>query len=649
MRFRFTIKNKLSLSFASILLVPSIAIGALSYETAKNKVRDQMLKSADENIRILNQTVDQIVESKRQDISLLAQQVAVDGKPESMEIIRRFQGLHPELELSYLGTETGAMFTFPNSKMPDGYDPRKKEWYQEAIKQKDKVIITSPEVSTSTGNMVIRIAKATQDGKGVVATNLNLQKLGEMVKGVKIGEEGYVVVYDKNKKYVIHPTAKPGTEANGEWMDKVYGQDSGSFSYLLDGQSKEMVFVTNKLTGWKISGTMYTDEISNEARPIFYRTLLVIAIAVMAGAALMYFIVRSITRPLAALTSASEKISEGYLNERIDVNSRDELGQLGLSFNKMADSLRTVLVEVNQTATQLAASAEELSASADQTSKATEQIASTIQEVAYGTEQQVQSVEQSVRTVNEMSTGIQQIAVNAQNVSATAIEASGISADGVQAIQTAIRQMESIHQTVTSLAQVVTELGDRSQEIGQIVGVITGIAEQTNLLALNAAIEAARAGEHGRGFAVVADEVRKLAEQSAQSAQQIGQLIATIQDETSKAVQSMDSATKEVAAGIGVVNAAGTSFEQIQNSVDTVVDQIQHVSAASQQMSVGAQQVVKAIDSIEEVTETTAAGAQNVSAAAEEQLASMEEITASASALTNMAEELQKLVQKFKL
>ncbi|BCJ86548.1 hypothetical protein skT53_15330 [Effusibacillus dendaii] len=221
--------------------------------------------------------------------------------------------------------------------------------------------------------------------------------------------------------------------------------------------------------------------------------------------------------------------------------------------------------------------------------------------------------------------------------------------EGNQAIRTAISQMNSIQNTVSGLAKVITGLGERSQEIGQIVEAITSIASQTNLLALNAAIEAARAGEHGRGFAVVADEVRKLAEQSSISAQQISELIATIQEETNKAVESMERGTKEVSEGITAVNLAGESFEQIGHSITDVSSQMQEVSAASKQMSTNSQQVIKSIDTISEITESTAAGAQNVSAASEEQLATMEEITASANALAQMAEELQKIVMKFKV
>lgn len=361
-------------------------------------------------------------------------------------------------------------------------------------------------------------------------------------------------------------------------------------------------------------------------------------------------LIRRKTKPIETLIDYAKKISEGDLSiENVKIKANNEIGDLADTLNIMAHNLRELIQQFSSNSERVAAFSTELSASAEQNNYATEQITLSTQELATSVDKQVNSVEEVSQTVNEMSIGIQQISNNAKSVSTTAYKASEKASEGGQAIQIAVQQMQSITTTVNGLAEQVKELGDQSKEIGQIIEVITGISAQTNLLALNAAIEAARAGEHGRGFAIVADEVRKLAEQSSSSAQQISQLISTIQVKTTKAVQAMEVATKEVTEGIGVVNTAGESFVQIQETVNEVSTEIQEVSSAVQQMASGADSIVESMQLITEVAVTAASSTKQVSHSTEEQLASMEEISISVTDLAKMAEELKMNIGKFKL
>jgi methyl-accepting chemotaxis protein len=382
-----------------------------------------------------------------------------------------------------------------------------------------------------------------------------------------------------------------------------------------------------------------------------HRTFMIIVTTISLVVVLYLFVgfYLSVRNTVSSLEHMTGRLAEGDLTARAKLHTKDELRRIGDSFNRMIESFRELISMNMKIVQQVASSVEELTANVEHTSKASEHIADTIQEVANGTEKQFHSVAKSVETFNEMTTGIQHIAANAQDASSSAIRTAEVAAKGTEAIQTVIQQMNSIHHTVNGLAQVIQELNLRSHEIGQIVEVITDIAEQTNLLALNAAIEAARAGEHGRGFAVVADEVRKLAEQSAQSSQKIIALIGNIQNETRKVIHSMNATTKEVEAGIGVVNTSGRLFEQIQRSVNEVAKQIEEISSFSQQISIGAEQMIQSVTFISEVVETTASGTQNISAITQEQLASMEEISISAASLSRMAEELLQSIRKFKI
>lgn len=294
-------------------------------------------------------------------------------------------------------------------------------------------------------------------------------------------------------------------------------------------------------------------------------------------------------------------------------------------------------------------SSQQLSTGAEQSAQASQQVAMAIMDVSIGAERQLKAVNETSAVVEQMSAGIQQILKNTKR----AVETTGNTAlsalNGSQAIDKTIQQMISIEKTVTGSADVVMNLGERSREIGQIVDTISGIAEQTNLLALNAAIEAARAGEQGRGFAVVADEVRKLAEQSHEASQQIALLIKGIQQDTQTAVISMNEGTHQVKLGTEVVEIAGQTFIEIKTLVDQVSSQVGEISEEIQQMALGSQRIVSSVTDIYETSQDISKQAQTVSAATEEQSASVEEIASSSQVLATMAGELQQSLKKFNI
>ncbi|MFC0212230.1 methyl-accepting chemotaxis protein [Paenibacillus chartarius] len=378
--------------------------------------------------------------------------------------------------------------------------------------------------------------------------------------------------------------------------------------------------------------------------------ILIVVIGAVIGVLASYFISRMISVPVMKLHGMAVRIAEGDLTvTRSDIRNRDEVGELAKAFDTMVHNLRKLIFEVGLHAEQVAASSEELTAGAAQTSKASEHIAQITEQLALGAQTQVGSIHQSFQMLGSINEQSRLIAESAADVSAAAEIASQTVTAGTDAVNTAIQQMASIQYNVSEISGVVRSLGEKSKEIDTIISFITGIARQTNLLSLNAAIEASRAGEAGRGFAVVASEVRKLAEQTAQSGKKVAEVIGTIQAETANTVDIVARGEQEVQSGIQTVQLAGDSFTHIQQVIQAVEAKIKHVSTAANMMADGTQSLVSAFEDISEVTSAAAEGSQGLSASAEEQLATMEEITGSAEALSAMSEELLNLTAKFKV
>jgi methyl-accepting chemotaxis protein len=357
---------------------------------------------------------------------------------------------------------------------------------------------------------------------------------------------------------------------------------------------------------------------------------------------------KRVLRPLRDLGGLMTEAGDGNLTVRTNIDTDDEIGVLAYECNSLIESLSGIAVDVRRSAESVSGAASQLSASSEEINSSTMEISSSVQQIAHGAELQSRKVEETSAAMEGITHNIGDVAEQAGEASRTSDEAAKYALEGEQATGEAIDKIIEIQQAIETLAGSVEVLGKRSVEIGNIVDVITSIAEQTNLLSLNAAIEAARAGESGRGFSVVADEVRKLADGSAKAAEQIGELIKEVQEETAKAVKFMEIGTREVALGTDVVTRSGDALRKITDSVSRTAMLAEQIAHATAEQGEKTASIDKAMHDIAAVVEQNAASAEETAAAAEEQTACMQEISASAQELADMASRLEGSVQLFR-
>lgn len=377
--------------------------------------------------------------------------------------------------------------------------------------------------------------------------------------------------------------------------------------------------------------------------------LITTIVCVLLLLAFSYKLINSIRGALNIMVHVCDKLSSGNFIVRTEPSQRkDELGDVHRALYDMTLKIGDLLKEVSKTTEQMAAASQQLNSSSMESANAATSVAQSVADAAAVVVQQQTAVTNGTDSVASISQSVKSISQETEEISQEADQAAKKAEAGNLVVEKSVNQIHSVEEKVRTTARLVDELGARSQEIGAIVDTISDLAGQTNLLALNAAIEAARAGEQGRGFAVVAEEVRKLAEQSATAAQQIADLIGRIQDDTSKAVASMDSDRQAVVQGAESVEGLRQVFEEINGLVIDVAGKIESMSDSIQHVADQSSEITNHMEQIDTGAAKVADNMQSISAATEEQSASAQEIASASDSLARQAQDVQENLQKFK-
>ncbi|UXJ70425.1 methyl-accepting chemotaxis protein [Lysinibacillus fusiformis] len=526
------------------------------------------------------------------------------------------------------------------------------------------------------------IAMIEQFNQEVEAGNLSLDEaqekvkvaiLGEMDsegkrpinKNIKLGESGYIFVVDQKGNSIAHPNIEGNNvwdeqDDNGvKYMQEIIakGNEGGgfaSYSWPLPNsdqlEEKGVYAETDPYWGWVIGASTYLADFNKPAESILKLTLVVIGVAIIIGIFVIWQYASSMAKPINRVVQAMERFAEGDLTqESMSIRSKDEIGKLANAMNQMQAKLKDMIHNIAQASDLINTSSKELSQSANEVNMGAEQVAITMNELASGAEGQAHHSNELTSLMERFTGDLRETNQHGEHIHQSSVEVLGLTNEGSQLMTSSNSQMSKIDGIVQNAVEKVKNLDAQAQEISKLVVVIKDIADQTNLLALNAAIEAARAGEHGKGFAVVADEVRKLAEQVAFSVNDITSIVTNIQQDFDVVTSSLEDGYQEVKEGTNQIKATSETFTTISNSINDVVESVQLISSNLSKVTEDGQKMNSAIQEIAAVAEESAAGVEQTTATTEQTSSSMEVMAGKSAQLSTLALELKTLIAQFKL
>ncbi|QJP97194.1 methyl-accepting chemotaxis protein [Pseudomonas sp. G7(2022)] len=597
--------HKILLAAALIVIAAFASFTLYNDWLQRNAIRDDLNNYLNEMGEVTADNIQTWLTGRILLIENAAQNIAINPEPAAVASLLEQKALTSTFMASYLGDATGHFTIRPDAKMPDGFDPRVRPWYKGAESSSTSTL-TEPYIDAATGQTIISIATAAKkagQSVGVVGGDLSLQTLIDTLSARDFSGMGYAFLVSADGKILVHPDKALVMKS----LKEAYPQDtpriSSDFSEItVDGKTRIVTFAPIKglpSVNWYIGLSVDKDKAFSMLSQ--FRTSAVIAtvIAVAIIIALLGMLIRILIQPLHVMTRAMEDIAdgEGDLTKRLTIQNQDEFGVLGTAFNRFVERIHGSIREV--------------SSATGQVNEVALRVVAASNSSMYNSDQQASRTNSVAAAINQLGAAAQEIARNAAQASTQASDARGLAEDGQQVVDRSIKAMNQLSSMLSASSSNIESLNSKTVNIGQILEVITSISQQTNLLALNAAIEAARAGEAGRGFAVVADEVRNLAHRTQESAQQVQTMIEELQVGARESVSTMSDSQRHSQDSVEIANLAGERLNSVTQRIGEIDGMNQSVATATEEQTA----VVESINvDITEINTLNQEGVENLQA-----------------------------------
>ncbi|TVX88080.1 methyl-accepting chemotaxis protein [Paenibacillus agilis] len=566
---------------------------------------------------------------------------------------------HPNVHYIYMGTKDGGYIQWPDGTSVDQFDPRPRAWYKQAIENPDKVMRTGAYAALTTGVPIVSSSVTIKDDKGnvvgVQGVDVSLDFLTKTINNMKIGKAGYVILADQTGTILANPNNPKTNFKNlkdlgvAEFAD-IDKQAGKNLEISMGKEDYTASVYISPENGWKYIAIMDESEIQESVMAIQNIILMVMGVIAVIAIAAALIVSGRITKPINAAVRYLQQIGSGNLMIEIPqsmLTKRGEVGEMVRAIKSMKQDVQQMIGGISTSGQIVSQSATNLQDSMDQTQKASSLITESIIQLASASSEEANNVMEGSEKVDELGGAIDQVTASASEILEIARRTAELNQRGIVIVQELVGKFNSTQQSSEETAHAVNQVSASAGEISSILTTIVEISRQTNLLALNASIEASRAGEHGRGFSVVAAEIRKLAEQSANAANNIGSIISNVNSQVGAAVQAIGTSRELFMDQETAVRETESIFNDIKISVDNQMNMTTDVDDHIKLMIEKRYELSDVFTNISAITEENSAITQDVSAAAEEQLATIDDVAGYLTQLKGLSEDLQENIKKF--